>query len=287
MGLDPAIFLSTSFEAPNTPYGFDELTVAGAIRGRGIELARCLTVDQRCIAGAEVVIEGEILPNVRVREDQNSNTGHAMPEFPGYVGPAHPALPLLKIKAITHRKNPILQTLVGPGEEHTTLAGIPTEASIYNLCQKAMPGFISAVYAHSAGGGKFLAIMQCNKKKAFDDGRARYAALVALAAYPELKNVILVDEDVDVFDSDDVLWAMQTRMQGDLDIITIPGVAGHVLDPSQTPQYNPRLPAVGVTAKVIFDCTAPFHLRDEFVRAPFQEVDPRPFAPDLFEEGDV
>ena len=109
MGLDPAIFLSTSFEAPNTPYGFDELTVAGAIRGRGIELARCLTVDQRCIAGAEVVLEGVIQPNVRVPEDQNSHTGHAMPEFPGYVGPAHPSLPVLKITAITHRKNPILQ----------------------------------------------------------------------------------------------------------------------------------------------------------------------------------
>ena len=268
MGLDPAIFLSTSFEAPNTPYGFDELTVAGAIRGRGIELAKCLTVDQRCIAGAEVVIEGEILPNVRVPEDQNSHTGHAMPEFPGYVGPAHPALPVLKITAVTHRKNPILQTLVGPGEEHTTLAGIPTEASIYNLCQKAMPGFVSAVYAHSAGGGKFLAVMQCNKKKAFDDGRARYAALVALAAYPELKNVILVDEDVDVFDSDDVLWAMQTRMQGDLDIINIPGVAGHVLDPSQTPQYNPRLPAVGRHEQD--------HLRLHGAVPPARRVRPRP-----------
>ena len=54
-------------------------------------------------------------------------------------------------------------------------------------------------------------------------------------------------------------------------------MAGHVLDPSQTPQYNPRLPAVGVTNKTIFDCTAPFHLRDEFVRAPFQDVDPTPW----------
>lgn len=286
MGLDPAIFVSSSFEAPSTPYGFDELGVAGAIRGRGIELAKCLTVDQRCIAAAEVVIEGEILPNVRVREDQNSNTGRAMPEFPGYVGPANQSLPVLKVKAVTHRGNPILQTLVGPGEEHTILAGIPTEASIYNLCQRAVPGFISAVYAHTAGGGKFLVIMQCNKKNAFDDGRARYAALVALAAYPELKNVILVDEDVDIFDSDDVLWAMQTRMQGDLDIINIPGVSGHVLDPSQHPRYNPRLPAVGVTTKTIFDCTGPFHLRDELVRAPFLDVDPRPFAPDLFSGKD-
>lgn len=63
------------------------------------------------------------------------------------------------------------------------------------------------------------------------------------------------------------------------------GVAGHVLEPSQTPQYNPRLPAVGVTNKTIFGCTAPFHLRDEFVRAPFRQVDPRPWAPPgMFEE---
>jgi gallate decarboxylase subunit C len=282
MGLDPAIHLSTSFEAPNTPYGFDELGVAGALRGRGIELAQCLTVPQRCVAAAEVVIEGLILPGVRVAEDQNSHTGYAMPEFPGYVGPAHPALPVLKVTAVTHRRNPILQTLVGPGEEHTTLAGIPTEASIFNACERAMPGFVSEVYAHSAGGGKFLAVMACNKKKPFDDGRARWAAITAFAVYSELKNVILVDEDVDVFDSDDVLWAMQTRMQGDLDIITIPGVAGHVLDPSQTPEYNPRLPARGVTAKTIFDCTAPFALREEFVRAPFRDVDPRPWAPELF-----
>jgi gallate decarboxylase subunit C len=235
MGLDPAIHLSTSFEAPNTPYGFNELGVAGAIRGTPVELAQCLTVPQRCIASAEVVIEGEILPGVRVAEDQNSHTGFAMPEFPGYVGPANPALPLLKVTAVTTRRNPILQTLVGPGEEHTTLAGIPTEASIFNACDLAMPGFISEVYAHSAGGGKFLAIMKCNKRKAFDDGRARWAALTAFAVYSELKTVILVDEDVDVFDSDDVLWATQTRMQGDLDIIVIPGVSGHVLDPSQDP----------------------------------------------------
>jgi gallate decarboxylase subunit C len=282
MGLDPAIYLSTSFEAPTTPYGFNELGVAGGLRGKPIELARCLTVQQRCIAAAEVVIEGEILPGVRVAEDQNSHTGHAMPEFPGYVGPAHPALPVLKVTAVTTRRNPILQTLVGPGEEHTTLAGIPTEASIFNACDAAIPGFVSEVYAHTAGGGKFLAIMKCNKRKAFDDGRARYAALLALGTYSELKNVILVDEDVDIFDSDDVLWAMQTRMQGDLDIITIPGVSGHVLDPSQTPEYNPRLPAKGVTAKTIFDCTVPYALREEFVRAPFRDVDPRPFAPELF-----
>ncbi|MBS0969539.1 3,4-dihydroxybenzoate decarboxylase [Chimaeribacter arupi] len=282
MGLDPAIYIGAEFEAPTTPFGFNELCVAGGLRGQPVELVECLTVRQRAIARAEIVIEGEILPGVRVEEDQNTHTGKAMPEFPGYTGEANPSLPVIKVKAVTTRKNPILQTLVGPGEEHVSLAGIPTEASIHIECQDALPGLVKNVYAHSAGGGKFLAILQVQKRHDGDDGMTRQAALIALAVYRELKNVILVDEDVDLFDTDDVLWAMQTRFSGDMDAIFVPGVAGHVLDPSQTPQYDPRVTAKGTTTKTIFDCTVPFHLKEHFVRAQFQEVDPSLWAPSLF-----
>jgi len=281
MGLDPAVYIGACFEAPTTPFGYDELQVAGGLRHSPVELVKAITVNQHSIARAEIVIEGELLPNVRMREDLHSDTGHAMPEFPGYNGPANAALPIFKVTAVTTRTHPILETLVGPGEEHTSLAGIPTEASILRALDAALPGFVSQVYAHTAGGGKLLAVVQVNKSKAFDDGRARQAALVALATYSELKNVILVDEDVDPFDSDDVLWAMTTRMQGDLDLIVVPGVMGHVLDPSQQPDYDPRLPVKGVTAKTIFDATAPFHMKDVFARAQFKEVDPRPWAPSL------
>lgn len=112
------------------------------------------------------------------------------------------------------RNNAILQTPVGPGEEHTTLAGLPTEASIWNAVEAAIPGFLQNVYAHTAGGGKFLGILQVKKRQPADEGRQGQAALLALATYSELKNIILVDEDVDIFDSDDILWAMTTRMQG-------------------------------------------------------------------------
>lgn len=285
MGLDPAIYIGAEFEAPTTPFGFDELCVAGGLRGKPVELVECLTVPQKAIAKAEIVIEGVILPDVRVAEDQNSDTGKAMPEFPGYTGEANPSLPVIKVKAITTRKNPILQTLVGPGEEHVSLAGIPTEASIHNALEDALPGLLKNVYAHSAGGGKFLAILQLAKRSGADDGNARQAALIALAVYRELKNVILVDEDVDLFDSDDVLWAMQTRYQGDMDTVFVPGVTGHVLDPSQTPQYNARLPDKGTTCKTIFDCTVPWHLKDQFVRAQFKEVDPSLWAPSLFKQA--
>lgn len=286
MGLDPAILIGSCFEAPTTPFGFDELCVAGGLRGKPVALVDCLTVPQRAIARAEIVIEGEILPHIRVAEDQHTHTGKAMPEFLGYIGEANPELPVIRVTAVTTRRNPIVQTLVGPGEEHVSLAGIPTEASIHLALEEALPGLLSNVYAHSAGGGKMLAILQIAKRKPAHDGMARQAGMVALATYRELKHVILVDEDVDPFDTDDVLWAMQSRYQGDLDTIFIPGVSCHILDPSQTPAYNERLREKGTTCKTIYDCTVPFRLKEQFARAQFMDVDPAHWVPSLFPKED-
>ncbi|MFV2079061.1 UbiD family decarboxylase, partial [Klebsiella pneumoniae] len=83
-------------------------------------------------------------------------------------------------------------------------------------------------------------------------------------------------------DSDDILWAMTTRMQGDVSITTIPGIRGHQLDPSQTPEYSPSIRGNGISCKTIFDCTVPWALKSHFERAPFADVDPRPFAPEYF-----
>ena len=88
-------------------------------------MVQCKTINEKAIARAEYVIEGELLPDVRVREDQNSNTGKAMPEFPGYTGAMKPAIPLIKVKAVTHRRDPIMQSCIGPSEEHVNMAGIP------------------------------------------------------------------------------------------------------------------------------------------------------------------
>jgi 4-hydroxy-3-polyprenylbenzoate decarboxylase len=206
--------------------------------------------------------------------------GYCMPEFPGYLGKAQPELPVLRVTAVTHRRNPILQTIVGPGEEHVNLTGIPTEASILRMVENSMPGRLRNVYAHSAGGGKYLAILQFRKLGPADEGRQRQAALAAFAAFPELKHVILVDDDVDIFDANDVLWAMTTRFQGDASTVFIPGVRCHPLDPSQSPDFSPSIPAPGISCKAIFDCTAPWHLRERFRRAPFVEVDLKRWFPD-------
>lgn len=282
IGVDPAIEIASCFEPPTTPLGFDELTIAGAIRKEPVQLTPCITIGEKAIANAEYVIEGELIPNLRVREDQNTNTGKAMPEFPGYTGPAVAEVPVIKVKAVTHRKNPIMQTCIGPSEEHVSMAGIPTEASILQMVEKAMPGRLLNVYAHSSGGGKFMAVLQFKKGMPSDEGRQRQAALLAFSAFPELKHVILVDEDVDPFDSNDVLWAMNTRYQGDVDTVFIPGVRCHPLDPSNSPDFSPSIIDKGIACKTIFDCTVPYHLKDKFQRAKFMDVDPSRFAPELF-----
>lgn len=274
IGVDPAIEIGSCFEPPTTPLGYDELSVAGALRGEPVKLCNCLTIKEMAIANAEYVIEGEVIPGVRVVEDQNSHTGFAMPEFPGYTGPACSECSLIKVKAVTHRKNPIMQTCIGPSEEHVSMAGIPTEASIYGMVEKAMPSKLLNVYCCSSGGGKYMVVMQFKKTVASDEGRQRQAALLAFSAFSELKHIFLVDEDVDCFDMNDVLWAMNTRFQGDQDIITIPGVRCHPLDPSNDPEYSGSIRDHGIACKTIFDCTVPFALKERFIRARFMEVDP-------------
>lgn len=213
IGVDPAIEIASCFEPPTTPIGFNELSIAGAIRNKPVEMVKCLTVDEAAIARAEYVIEGELLPKKRIREDVNTNTG------------------------------------------------------------KAMPGRLINVYAHPAGGGKYMAILQIKKSMPSDQGRERQAALLALSAFSELKTVILVDEDVDPFDSNDVLWALNTRYQGDIDTIFILGVRCHPLDPSQNPEYSYSIRDRGISCKTIFDCTVPYDLKEKFKRAEFTEVD--------------
>ena len=279
IGLDPAIYMCAGFEPPTTPYGFNELQIAGALRGRPVELAKCVSIDETCIAHAEYVIEGELIPGLTMREDINSDTGKAMPEFPGYTGEAKGDdlpnyLPVLKVKAVTMSNNPIMESCIGPSHEHVSMAGIPTEASVIDLIERAMPGRLVNVHAAPCGGGKFVTIIQFRKNNINDEGRQRQAALLAFSAFSEMKHVFLVDEDVDIFDMSDVMWAMTTRFQGDKDFIPIPGVHTHVLDPSNDPKYDPSIAVHGIACKAIFDCTVPFNMKDEFERCKFLEVDP-------------
>ncbi len=286
IGLDPAVYMSAGFEPPTTPLGFNELQIAGALRGKPVELVKCVSVDETAIAHAEYVIEGEIIPGLTMREDSNTHTGKAMPEFPGYTGDAKGDhlpnyLPVIKVKAVTTRNHPIMQSCIGPSGEHVSMAGIPTEASVIDLIERAMPGRLVNVHAAPCGGGKFVSIIQFKKNNINDEGRQRQAALLAFSAFSEMKHVFLVDPDVDIFDMSDVMWAMTTRFQGDRDFVAIPGIHCHVLDPSNDPAYDPSCLVHGMACKAIFDCTVPFTMQKEFERCQFLEVDPKHWLPDF------
>ncbi|HBO47172.1 MULTISPECIES: UbiD family decarboxylase [Pediococcus] len=274
IGLDPAITIGATFEPPTTPLGYNELGVAGAIRQEPVQLVDGLTVDEKALARSEYTLEGYIMPNERIQEDINTHTGKAMPEFPGYDGDANPALQVIKVTAVTHRKeHPIMQSVIGPSEEHVSMAGIPTEASILSLTNRAIPGKVLNVYNPPAGGGKLMTIMQIHKDNEADEGIQRQAALLAFSSFKELKTVFLVDEDVDIFDMNDVVWTINTRFQADQDIMVLPGMRNHPLDPSERPEYDPKsIRTRGMSSKLVIDGTVPFDMKDQFERAQFKEV---------------
>ncbi|MCD7935520.1 MAG: UbiD family decarboxylase [Tannerellaceae bacterium] len=277
IGVDPAIYISSCFQPPATPYGFDELAVAGAVRGEAVELVKCLSIDEYAIANAEYVIEGELLPDQTAEEDQHTHTGWSLPEFSGYNGAAR-RFSILKVKRITCRKNPIMQICIGSSEEHVNMAGITLEAGILRMVNQALPGKVSQVYCPPAGGGKLMAILQCLKENEMDEGKQKQAALLAFGACMELKNIILVDADVDIYDMNDVMWAFNTRFKPEMDLSTISNIRCHKADPTQKKFYDPTLRTEGLGTKAIYDCTVPFHLKEEMKRVEFMEVDVSEFS---------
>lgn len=272
IGVDPAISIAACFQSPTTPLGFDELAVAGAIRKQPVELVKCKTIDEYAIANAEYVIEGELSLEEKVAEDQHTHTGWSIPEFVGYNGAAR-VFPVLKVKAITCRTNPIMQVCIGASEEHVNMAGIAEEASILQMTSRALPGKVKNVYCPPGGGGKLMAILQVKKEGAEDEGKQKQAALLAFGACAELKNVFLVDEDVDIFDPNDVMWAFNTRFKPEMDMSTISNIRCHKADPTQKKFYDSSLRTEGLGTKVIYDCTVPFDAKEEMTRAVFMDVD--------------
>ena len=123
--------------------------------------------------------------------------------------------------------------------------------------------------------------MQFKKSSKNDEGRQRNAAMLAFSAFSELKHVILVDEDVDIFDMSDVMWAMTTRFQADVDLITIPGCTVTCSTRPTTPAFDPSIREHGIACKAIFDCTVPFNLKKNFIRSQFMEIDTDKWAKEI------
>lgn len=233
IGVDPITLLCSQ---AIVPLDFDEMTIAGALHGRPLDVTRGITNEVRIPADAEIALEGRILRSAREPEGPFG-------EFPQYYG-ERANQHVIAIDAVTHRRNPLYHTILGGGLEHLMLGGIPREATLLTHLQRV---FTSVKDVHLSPGGvcRYHLYVQIDKKS---DGEGKNVLLAALGAHYDIKHVVVVDADVDIHDPAQVEWALATRFQGDRDIIVVPESQGSKLDPSAQ---------AGVGAKVGFDATIP------------------------------
>jgi len=249
IGLDPLAYLSSQAIAN---LGFDEFGITGALYGEPMKLVKGKTVDIEYPANAEIVLEGHILPKVRQPEGPFG-------EYPKYYGPRKNR-EVIEITCICSRKDYIYQTIVPATDEHTMLGAIAREGGILQMVKHAVPS-TKAVYLSPGGTGRYHLIIQIDKKNA---GEAKNAIFAAMASSQEIKHVVVVDMDVDIFDPIDVNWAIATRCQADRDVFIVPGACGNKLDPSSDD---------GLSAKMGIDATVPMREKatDKFLRISIPE----------------
>jgi UbiD family decarboxylase len=236
LGLHPLVSMGSLAYPPPDVGKFE---VIGGLFGEPLQVAPCLTADLHVPATAEIVIEGEILPAVREPEGPFG-------EFTGYFS-RRSTQHVFEARAITMRERPWFQSIgSGRAGDHITTLGLIREAEITNAVSRVIPN-VTGVHVPLSGTSSFTAYVSIKQSR---PGEAKHVIPIVLGVDHYLKLVIVVDDDIDVFDESDVLWAVATRMQADRDLVVISGSLGAMLDPSADER--------GVTAKLGIDATRPF-----------------------------
>jgi 2,5-furandicarboxylate decarboxylase 1 len=253
IGTHPIEITGSGYRAP---LGVDEMAIAGGLRGAPVELAPCKTIDLPYIADAEIVLEGEILP-----------VGWTWPEgrfgeFTRLMGGLH-WNPLVRIKAISMRKDAIYYNLHMPWE-NTWLAA-PTRYAAIRQALKTAGVQVKDINVTLGGCAFWHAVISIKKQP----GEAKNALLAALSVM-DLKHVVVVDDDIDVFDPTDVEWAIATRVQGDRDVMIVGNARAKPLDPSLPQGFG----VVPTGAKVGIDATIPEGIpREHYERITYAYAD--------------
>jgi len=233
VGIDPLTLLASQ---AIVPLDQDELEIAGALQGRPLPVVKCLNSEIRVPAEAEIVIEGRFLPSVRELEGPFG-------EFPQYYGP-RAKRHVMEVTAVTHRKDAIFHTIVGGGLEHLLLGAIPKEATLLAHLKRNFPNVLD-VHLSPGGVMRYHLFVKIKKRQ---EGEAKNVMMGAFAGSFDLKQVVVVDEDVDIHNPTEVEWAVATRFQADRDLLVVPESQGSKLDPSTRD---------GVGAKMGIDATKP------------------------------
>jgi len=248
IGVDPVISI-----AAGARYEDDELLIAGALRNEGVPVCSGPETGLRIPADAEIVIEGSIPPHRREGEGP-------LAEFHGYYGELWQS-PVVEVTAVHYRNNPIFQTII-PGEaEHIYIGNVlPREPLLLRFVRHVSPN-ITGLHIPPYGNG-FAALVQVEKS---NPGEPKNIALAAFTAHVNIKKVIVVDPDVDIYNPADVLWALTNRVDWSRDVFTVPGAQGHEMDPTA----NER----GIHTKIGIDATYKPDRRDYGERIRYPNVD--------------
>ena len=221
----------------------DERAIMGGLLGEPLELVKCETSDILVPAHAEMIIEGEILPNERTPEGPFGEfTGYSLGERQREV---------LKVRAITHRRDAIFQDITVGHLDHLMLSTTPIEANLYRAVRAMVPT-VKAVRVPAP----FTCYVSIEQRIS---GQAKNAILAVLGADLYMKRVVVVDHDVDVFNDRQVNWAIATRCQPDRDIAIITNARGSDLDPSTKEDGNTAKWGVDATAKPSLAAFTPRH----------------------------
>lgn len=241
---------ATSFltAAAPLPYDVDELEVAARLKGSPIAMRKCRHINLEVPADTEVVIEGRFLPNVRRPEGPFG-------EFMGYYVPVGPNA-VFEVLGVTVRKDALFHSILcGSAEEVLTLE-LSVSANIYQRLSAALPGIVDVTCQ------PFVTHPVIKIKPQFE-GHARQVMLATIGAEPIWAKVItVVDEDVNIYDMDDVMWAILTRSRPDKDMLIIP----------ETPSFY-RDEHHDHWGRLLIDATKPFDRRDEFERKKIRLAD--------------
>jgi len=245
LGGDPTVGLTS---VSRVAYGLDEFSVAGRLRGAPLETVRCETIDLQVPARAEFVIEGEVLAGVR--EDEGP-----FGEYTGYMSDSGPSF-VIQVNAITHRDNPIFHDFFSqmPPSESSTIRGTGREMAIYKHLTRDLRMDVKDVhFLHPGGGAAMLAI---SMRKKFE-GQALAAMWGAWSVDPSLsKWTVVVDDDIDVRDLFQVLWAMSWHVRPENDVQIIHQTPATPLDPAMGSHDTDRAVRRGqLSAKVSVDAT--------------------------------
>lgn len=241
IGLDPWNLLAggTSVE-----YGVDESRIASALTqsclGKPVDMVRIkngLTVP----AEAEYVLEGRLI-------NETHDEGPFVDAVRTYDRVRKE--PVLVVDRIYHRDDPIFHIIVGGLDEHFMFMGMPREPVIYQAVARAVP-HVKAVRLTEGGCAWLHGVVSIRKQH---QGDAKNAIMAAFGAHTSMKQVTIVDEDIDIFDDRDVEWAVATRFQADRGLVVLHGVRGSSIDPSSHD---------GFTSKVGIDATRPMDASPE------------------------